>query len=206
MKHSFFAAFGAVAVAGTLTLSAQTPTPPTTRPQTPAPSPSTPSRTDDKTVTLTGCLKAQDASMDAGRATGAPASGTAAAGKFVLTAVEGNSMGTSKPDATTPGSTTPSASNAGGKQYALTADAGVNLAAHVNHQVRVTGKLSDANDHAGGTMAHDPAAKPDAAKPGSTARPGEATPSGDRMGMDKALPTVTVASVTMISSSCTATR
>jgi hypothetical protein len=205
MKHSLFAAFGAVAVAGTLTLSAQTPTPPTPRPQTPAPSPSTPSRTDDKTMTLTGCLKAQDASMDAGRATSAPSAATAAAGKFVLTTVDGNSMGTSKPDSTTPGSTTPGASNAGGKQYALTADAGVNLAAHVNHQVRVTGKLSDASDHSGGTMAHDPAAKPDAAKPSSTARPGEATPSADRANMGKAWPTLAVSSVTMISSSCTAT-
>jgi hypothetical protein len=205
MKHSLFAAIGAVAVAGTLTLSAQTPTPPTSRPQTPAPSPSTPSRTDDKTMTLTGCLKAQDASMDAGRPTSAPSSGAAAAGKFVLTTVEGNSMGTSKPDATKPGSTMPGASSAGGKQYALTAGAGVNLAAHVNHQVRVTGTLSDA-DHTG-AMAHgDAAAKPDPTKPSSTARPGEASPSGDRMSMDKAWPMLAVTSVTMISSSCTATE
>jgi hypothetical protein len=193
MKHSLSAALGAIAVAGTLTLSAQTPTPPTPRAQTPTPSPSTPSRTDDKTMTLTGCLKAQDASMDAGRPASAPSSGTAAAGKFVLTTVEGNSMATSKPDATTPGSTMPSASNAGGKQYALTAGAGVNLAAHVNHQVRVTGTL-------------DAAAKADPTKPSSTARPGEASPSGDRMGMDKAWPTLAVTSVTMISSSCTATE
>ena len=199
MKYSLFAAFGAVAVAGTLTLSAQTPTAP--RPQTPTPSPSTSTRADDKTITLTGCLKAQDASMDAGRPTSTP-SGTAAAAKFVLTNIEGNSMGTTKPDATTPGSTMPSAtSNASGKQYALTADAGVNLAAHLNHQVRVSGKLSEMDDH---SMTHsEPAAKPgDPVKPGSTGRPGEPSQSGDRMGMDKAWSTLAVSSVTMISSSC----
>ena len=133
MKHSLFAAFGAVAVAGTLTLSAQTPTPSAPRPQTSTPTPSTSTRADDKTITLTGCLKAQDASMDASRPTSTPSSGPAAAAKYVLTNIEGNPS--TKPDATTPGSTTPSAtSNASGKQYALTADAGVNLAAHVNHQ------------------------------------------------------------------------
>jgi len=202
MKHSLYAAFGAIAVAGTLTLSAQTPTPSAPRPQTPTPSPSTPSRTDDKTITLTGCLKAQDASMDASRPAGAPSSGAATAAKFVLTNVEGTSMGTTKPEAA-PGSTMPSAtSNAGAKQYALTADAGVNLAAHVNHQVRVTGKISGMDDH---SMAHaDPAAKPgDPAKP---SRPAEPSPSGDRMGMDKPSATLAVSAVTMISNSCTSTR
>ena len=190
MKHSLFAAFGAVAVAGSLTLSAQTPTP----------SPSTPSRADDKTTTLTGCLKARDASMDAGSPT-TTASGTAAAGKFVLTNIEGDSMGTTKPDATTPGTTTPSATSNASKQYALTADAGVNLAAHVNHKVRVTGKLSEMDDHSRGAMTPgDPAKPSDPTKPSSTARPGEASHAG--MGMDKAS-TLAVASVTMISSTCT---
>ena len=203
MKHSLFAAFGAVAVAGTLTLSAQTPTPAAPRPQTPTPSPSTSARADDKTITLTGCLKAQDASMDAARPAGTPSSAPATSAKFVLTNVEGTSMGTTKPDATTPGSTMPSAtSSASAKQYALTADAGVNLAAHVNHQVRVTGKISGMDDH---SMAHaDPAAKPgDPAKP---SRPAEPSPSGDRMGMDKPSATLAVSAVTMISNSCTSTR
>ena len=143
--------------------------------------------------------------MDAARPTSTPSSGSAAAAKYVLTNVEGNPMGTTKPDATTPGSTTPSAtSNASGKQYALTADAGVNLAAHVNHQVRVTGKLSGMDDR---SMAHDPAAKPgDPATTAPTARPGDPSPSGDRVGMDKAWETLAVSSVTMISSSCTSTR
>ena len=204
MNHSFITALGAVAVAGTLTLSAQTPTPPAPRPQTPTPSPSTSTRADDKTITLTGCLKSQDSSTDAARPASTPSSGPAA--KFVLTNIEGPSTGTTKPDATTPSATTPnSTSNVSGKQYALTADAGVNLAAHVNHQVRVTGKLSGMDDQ---TMAHgDPAAKPgDPAKPGSTGRPGEPSQSGDRMGMDKVGSTFAVSSVTMISSSCTSTR
>ena len=200
MKHSLFAAFGAVAVAGTLTLSAQTPTPSAPRPQTPTPSPSTPSRTDDKTMTLTGCVKAADASTDAGRPT-TSAAGTAATGKFVLTNIEGDTMATTKPEATTPGTTTPSGTSNAGKQYALTADAGVNLAAHVNHKVRVTGKLSEM-DHSRSTMTPGDAAKPsDPMKPGSPARPGEASHAG--MGMDKAWSTLAVASVTMISSTCT---
>ena len=137
--------------------------------------------------------------MDAGRPTSTP---SAAASKFVLTNIEGNSMGTTKPDATTPGSTMPSATaNASGKQYALTADAGVNLAAHLNHQVRVSGKLSEMDDHS--MMHSEPAAKPgDPVKPGSTGRPGEPSHGGDRMGMDKAWSTLAVSSVTMISSSC----
>ena len=66
MTHTFYAALGALAIAGSSTLSAQTAVPSAVRPQTAKPSASTPSRTVDKTMTVTGCLKAQDAS-DAGR-------------------------------------------------------------------------------------------------------------------------------------------
>lgn len=201
MQHSIFAAFGAVAVAGTLTLSAQTPTPSAPRPQTP--SPSTATRTDDKTMSLTGCLKAQDASMDAGRPAGAT-SGTAAGGKFVLTNIQGDSKDATKPSSPAPGATSPGATSNAGKQYLLTADAGVNLAAHLNHQVRVTGKLSAMDDHSRGTMSPaDPAKPSDPMKPGSTARPGETPHTGDRMGADKSWSTLAVSSVTMISNSCT---
>jgi hypothetical protein len=63
MNGAISLACGAIAVAGTLTLSAQTPP---TRPQTPTTTPSTPQRSDDKrddnkTVTVTGCLKTWDA-------------------------------------------------------------------------------------------------------------------------------------------------
>jgi hypothetical protein len=187
MTHSLSGALGALAVAGTLTLSAQTPTPSAPRPQTPSPSPSTSSRSHDKTLTLTGCLKAQDA--DPGRPN-STASGTATASKFVLTNVQGDSMAMVKPGATTPGTKTRTA-------IALTADAGVDLAAHVNHQVRVTGK------HTEMTPA-DPAATPgDPLKPDSTASPGETPPTGNRTGPDRTS-TLAVSSVTMISSSCTA--
>jgi hypothetical protein len=82
-----------------------------------------------------GALKAQEASVDAGRPTSTPSSATTAADKFMLTNIEGNSIGATKPNATTPGPTTPSTSpSASGNQYVLTADAGVNLAAHVNHR------------------------------------------------------------------------
>lgn len=206
MKQSLFAAFGAVAVAGTLTLAAQTPTPSAPSPQTPTPSPSTSSRTDDKTMTLTGCLKPHDTAMGAGRPTSPPSAGTAADGTFVLTNVQGDSMGTSKPDTTTTGSTMPSASSkSSDKQYTLIGDAGVNLAAHVNHQVRVTGRLSEMGTR---SMPHsNPAATAgESSKPGSTGRPGESSQSGDRMDMDKAGATLAVSSVTMISNSCTATQ
>jgi hypothetical protein len=210
MTHALVTALGAIAVAGTMTLSAQTPTPPTPRPQTPAPSPSTASRTDDKTMTLTGCLKPGSGAADSGRTTAGTPSGAAssAATTFILTDVESDAMGSSttpSPTGTTPGtSPTPSttgttpgtAGTAGagmshasaGKQYTLAADAGVNLSAHLNHKVRVTGKLSEM-----------PAAS------GSTARPGETSPTADRKAMDNGK-TLTVSSVTMISSSCSTTR
>jgi hypothetical protein len=196
MHHSLFAALGAIAVAGTMTLAAQTPTPPTPRPQTPTPSPSTPSRTDDKTMTLTGCLKSADGAADSSRTTPGTPSGAASATatKFVLTDIETDSMGSSpsttpSTTGTTPGTTgtTMSKANAG-KQYTLTADAGVNLAAHLNHKVRVTGKISDMP-----------------APSGSTTRPGETSPSADRTSMDKGQ-TLAVSSVTMISGSCSTTR
>lgn len=213
MKHAIIAACGAVTVAGTIALSAQTPPTPA-RPQTPQPSQSTPSRTDDRTTTLTGCLKAWDATMSgpsAGAVTpGATAGSTPAApgGKFVLTNVRPDSGGTAASgSATTSAPTTmPSAGNGDTKQYVLTADSGVNLAAHNNHQVRVTGKVEAMADHSA----------MDNAKPGATARPGEMTPgssagattdqtrtSTDRNNMGKAWPTMTVSSVTMISATCT---
>ena len=192
MTHTFYAACGALAVAGTLTVSAQTPTPPDARPQAPPPTPSTPStqsRADDKPVTLTGCLKAEAA--DPGRPSStAPESATGS--RFVLTNVQGDAMGMTKPGAGQESKT----ASAVGTQWVLTAAAGVNLAAHLNHQVRVTGKPSEQTPV-------DPAATPgDPLKPDSTASPGEAPQPGMRP--DKKWAALAVSSVTMISSSCTA--
>ena len=64
MKPPFLAACGALTIAGTMSLAAQTPTqPPATRPQPPAPT--QPARTDSSTVTVTGCLKPWDNTMGA---------------------------------------------------------------------------------------------------------------------------------------------
>jgi len=204
MNHSLFAAFGALAVAGSLTLSAQTPTTPAPRPQTPTtPSPSTPARTDDKTMTVTGCLKAGDAAT----ADGATSRGTASGATFRLTNVVDDATSTNRPSAATPGAATPGAmsTSPAGKQYVLTADSGVNLSAHVNHQVRVTGKMSETADRSRETTSTPaaPGARPtDPAEPGSTVRPGETPTARDHMTMDKASSTIAVSSVTMISSSC----
>ena len=194
MTHPFYAACGALAVASTLALSAQTPAPSAPRPQTPAPSPSpssTPARADGTTVTLTGCLKPQAA--DNGRPGSAAPEG-ATSSKFVLTNVQGDVPGMTKPGASSQGTKT---AGALGTQWVVTADAGVNLAAHLNHQVRVTGKHTEIKPV-------DPAATPgDPLKPDSTASPGEAPQPGMRP--DKTWPALAVSSVTMLSSSCTAT-
>lgn len=212
MKHAIIAACGAFGIAGTLTLSAQTPpTPP--RPQTPQPSATTPSRTDERTTTLTGCLKAWDATTNTpaagATAPGAATSAGAPAGKFVLTNVQTDTMTSANGSTAKPESATSGAASASGdtRQYVLTADSGVNLAAHLNHQVRVTGKATAMADHSAMGMA----------RPGEATRPGEMTkpgttpdpsrPSTDRDNMGKAWPTMTVSSVTMISATCTgATR
>ena len=67
-----------------------------------------------------------------------------------------------------------------GKQYVLVPDAGVNLAAHLNHKIRITGKLSDKGD----TKTTAPAET----RAGATAT----TPA-----------TIAVSAVTMVSASCT---
>ncbi|MGE4085843.1 MAG: hypothetical protein AB7H93_22870 [Vicinamibacterales bacterium] len=204
MKHAIYATFGAFAVAGTLTV-AHTPTPSSPRPQTPSPSPSTPARTDDKTITVTGCLKAWDASMDTGRGGSTTPPATTAANRFVLSNVTADMSGTAKPatGTATPGRPSPEAGghSMGARddtQYVLTADSGVNLSAHLNHQVRVTGKMTEPADRPA------PATRPTAPTPTrDPSRPGETPRTGDRMGADKAWSTIAVSSVTMISTSCT---
>lgn len=215
MKYTFLAACGAVTLASAMTLSAQTPAqPPATRPQTPAPTqPAT--RTDQSPVTVTGCLKPWDNAMGAGGADpmakpgdhmakpgdpmakpGAPMAST----RWVLTNVQGDkAMGQSPSQSPSAGAASPAHPQA--SQYVVMAGTGVNLSAHVNHQVRITGTVAAGMDH--GNMAH-------ADKPGDKpmARPGDAKPApgmADRMGDDKKPATLTATSVTMISATCTTT-
>ncbi len=158
MKIGILAACGALAIAGTMTVSAQQP--PTTSPQTPTPPTTTtkpmPGQTADKSgavMTVTGCLKPLDSVAGAPQITadrpGAdrpapggqpqatdrqpadrPAIGTAGAGtaaRFALTDVESNDA-------------SPAAGKSARKQFVLMADSNVNLSAHVNHKVEITGK------------------------------------------------------------------
>lgn len=206
MKYSFFAACGVVTLASTMTLSAQTPATPTTRPQTPAPTQPA-ARTDQNTVTVTGCLKGWDSTMgtapaDAMAKPGDPMakpgdpmakSGTTptAGTRYMLTATDASKPAT--PSATTTPSTTPGAqAHPQPSQYIVTAGSGVNLAAHVNHQVRVTGTVA-----AGHAMTDKPAAP--------ATRPGDPKASTGMTG-DKAWGTLTATSVTMVSATCSATE
>jgi hypothetical protein len=197
MKHAIIAACGAFTVAGTLTLAAQTP------PQAPRPAPSTPStptRSDDKTLTVVGCLKAWDAT------TGAPATGTTAgapASRFVLTNVEPDSKDATATTPSTSGTT--GKTSMGTKQYVLTADTGVNLAAHLNHKVRITGKESTMAEHSAAGAATTTPRPSEPARPGEMPAPAPADPGRTAPGHDmaKAFTTVAVSSVTMISITCT---
>jgi hypothetical protein len=203
MKHAIIAACGAFTVAGTLTLAAQTP------PQAPRPAPSTPStptRSDDKTLTVVGCLKAWDAT------TGAPATGTATtpgttagapASRFVLTNVEPDSKDATATTPSTSGTT--GKTSMGTKQYVLTADTGVNLAAHLNHKVRITGKESTMAEHSAAGAATTTPRPSEPARPGEMPAPAPADPGRTAPGHDmaKAFTTVAVSSVTMISTTCT---
>jgi hypothetical protein len=189
-KHAIIAACGAIAVAGTMTLSAQTQPRPT-----PRPAPSTPSRTDEKTTTVTGCLKAWDA------AAGAPATDATApaapAQRFVLTNIEPNPM--SAPSEGAP-ARAGGAGTMGTKQYVLTADTGVNLAAHLNHKVRVTGKAITHTEHS----AAETTRPPETTRPGEVPVPRPADPGRtiDRTDMATAWTTLAVSSVTMVSATC----
>ena len=180
MKHGILAACGVLAVAGTVTVSAQTPTSP------PRPAPSTPtmSKPDagDKTITVTGCLKSWDSSM------GTPPAGTGGTA-YVLTNVETDSTMAKKPESAT------ARTDATASQYIVTAASSVNLAAHLNHKVRLSGTTSKMADHSG--AATTPRSEP--------AKPGEpASPAMDRTSADKAHPKLNVTSVTMISATCPA--
>ena len=194
MKYAILATCGALAVATTLTVSAQTPTS-TPRPPSPTPAPSTPTMSksgpDDKTITVTGCLKNWDNSM------GTAPAGTGAT-TYVLTNVESDdTMAKPKPEGTAA-----MAQSTVATQYVLTAASSVNLTAHLNHKVRVSGTTSKMAGHSAvGATAPSDTRKPgesDKGKPGDPSRPVM-----DRAG-DKAQAKLNVTSVTMVSATCPA--
>jgi hypothetical protein len=178
MTRTMLAACAIGAFAASTTIGAQTPPPPKPQPSTP------PMASQDKdTVTLTGCLKAWDSSVaGTGTSTTPSTTGTTAASKFMLTNVEPDAASATKP--------------AAAQYYAVMAESSaVNLSAHLNHKVRVTGKK---------TAAHTSTTRPDPAKPGEP-KPDPSKPSAGIISGDaahKELGTVTVSSVTMISSTC----
>lgn len=145
-------------------------TPPAPRPA-PTPSPGMTKQSGPVTLTVTGCLKAWDASV----APSDPALAGAAAGRFLLTNIQPSAPGTAEP-----GTVRPKAPPAN-TQYVVTSAPDVNLAAHVNHTVRIEGTVA----------VSDAAANPARGHTGSRAS------SADRWtGLN-------ATSLTMVSSACT---
>jgi hypothetical protein len=139
-------ACSAVALAGLVTLSAQTPQTPT--PQTPT-SPAQTARADAPEVTIVGCLKRADQVAGRSAATGSTAPSTMGAtsgsdSEYVLTDASmtgGGHMGTT--GQSSPSSTAGTmAGHDKDKKYRLEAGSTtVNLAAHLNHKVEIKGSL-----------------------------------------------------------------
>lgn len=152
------------------TMAAQVP-PSLPRPTPPA-SPGTTRQSVPPTITVTGCLKAWDASLT-------PPAGTpagAAAGRFLLTNLE-----PSPPAPTAPGSVVddPPPPNT---QYVVTAEKDVDLAAHVNRKVRIEGRV--AMQDAAAATAQPPATR------------GESASRADRW------TALTATSIAMVASTC----
>lgn len=187
MRNAMFATCSALALASAVTLSAQTPSLP--RPGAPQPSATTPARTDDRSITVTGCLKAWEPKTE--ETPGAPnrANTAVAAGtdKFLLANVEGEGNGT-------PGATT----TPGLKQYMVMGDSGVNLAPHLNHKVRITGKV-EAKPPVPPVPAPTTA---EAQAQKETATPGTA-PAHPKD--EDAISSLTASAITMVAETCSAT-
>ncbi len=198
MRHStLFATGGAMVFAGAITLSAQTP------------SPNQPAMNSGKTtITVTGCLKPWDNTMGMAPADpmakpATPSDPMAKPGttpmpgtRYVLMNAETAKPGeTTKPTASpsTPmPSTAPAASaHPQASQFVVTAGTGVNLAAHVNHQVTVTGTVDNHMATADAAMAPESGAE--GSKPMTAGQKATA----------KDWATLTATSVTMVSATCT---
>ena len=189
MRSTIFAACAALAIAG-LTPSAQTPPPRPSQPQTPPPPAAS---SDQKPLTVTGCLKPWSASTMGGGTpatpeAGAPTVATGADAQYVLTDVDDGSR---KPGSTEAPSSTPHA------MYLVKAkDASVNLSQHVNHKVQVTGTVSsDSSLKMPSTASPTPSPKPADPPP----------PSRDTSSAAGKPATLTVSAITMVSATCSTT-
>jgi hypothetical protein len=195
MKYTSLAACGALTLAATLTASAQAPVqPPTTRPQPPAPT--QPAATVTHPITVTGCLTPWDNAI--GKAPVDPAvtpGSTPMAGTRYVLMVEAEKpaapAGTppaATPPATPPAATAPPAHPQISK-FVVSAAPGVDLAAHVNHKVRVTGTVETA--------------KEPPTTPAATGRPGDPAPAA-KVASEQDWAPLTATAVTMVSATCAA--
>lgn len=196
MTNFSLAAWGAMTLTATLTLSAQVPAPPAMRPQPPAPTqPST--RLDRVAIAVTGCLKPWDNTMGTPAADPAvtPGNTPMAGTRYVLLDVETDkpAPATDKPVPTPPpaGSGHPQLA-----QFVVTAGPGVDLAAHVNHQVRLMGTVDPEPASAA------PAVTTPTPRPGDPPGPVVPVPAS-RAAAEKKWATLTATSVTMVSATCT---
>ena len=175
MARHIFAACGALAIAG-VALSAQSTTP---SPSSTAAQPQSAAGT----VTIQGCLKpsasAPMGSTPSGTTPGATGTSGAGATQFLLTDAKMGSGSSSAPSGATG---TAGAAGAKDDEYVLRAEsASVNLAAHLNHQIEITGRLASSGSTATGTT------------PGATGATGTSSTSRQ---------TVTVTAVKMIAAEC----
>lgn len=186
MQPRFLSALGVLTIAGTMGLAAQTPAQPA-------------GQRDQPAITVTGCLKPWDHAM--GAPAGTPAAGQPAAAmasaRFVLTDIE--PMPAAGQPAVQPGPPAGAAAPAPpahprATQFVVVAGTGVNLAAHVNHKVRITG------------TAEALTAMP-SAKDAPATRPVDPPPAAGRpappAAHDAAWSTLTATAITMVSATCT---
>ncbi|MGE0126078.1 MAG: hypothetical protein AB7U25_24380 [Vicinamibacterales bacterium] len=170
MRSVHLTAVGVATLAGAMTLTAQTPS--TTPPAT--------SRSSAPDITVTGCLKTWTSGMDTAHgkaASPATAADAMTDSRYMLIVSESS--------ASMPAVNPSSPAHPQVPQYVVTAGAGLNLAGHVGHTVRVTGTVQQA--HAAES------ARSDAPRP---------APGRNTEGSDHAWSTLSATSMAMVSASC----
>lgn len=188
MRNStLFVTGGAIVFAGAMTLSAQT-----------LPPNQAAMDSGQTTITVTGCLKPWDNTMGMAPADSMAKPGTTSmpGTRYVLMNAETGKPAEATKSMEAPSATTPSTAPAApahpkASEFVVTAGTGVNLAAHVNHQVTVMGTVDNHKATEGAPMARQgetEAAKSMTAGQKATAR-------------NWAILTAT--SVTMVSATCT---
>lgn len=184
-RYALGATCGAITLASTITLSAQAPAQPSPSARPQAPAPTEPAKVNKDAFTVTGCLSEAQA---AGSTAPADATATPGSTRYMLKDAVAN-----QPIGDRAGGTPPLHAPTSFVVVAATPD--VNLGAHLNHMVRVTGTVK--SDMAAGHMPEMP-----------TTRAGEA-PSAASAPMDMATAdkkksmTLMATAVTMISATCT---